>query len=1073
MVDESVEQCRPFDEEVRKNLPPGVKLVHALRGHTGMIGRIAWSPDGKMLASSSADKTILLWDAETGDTLRKLEGHNGSVFCVDFDPVRNILASGSSDKTIRLWDPASGKLLHILEGHKGNIYAIAFDPLGRILASGSDDGTIGLWDPASGELLCRLDSQIEEIINIAFDPKGYILAIAGIGGTVDLWEIDPGIIRPIRFKKIINNTSNQIFLPNIAFDYFSNNIAIGRGKIIEIRDVWTGLLLKTLEGHLGDSNCLAFSTQKRLLASRAVNHKEIFLWRTDYMAEIARIELGFSGYANILTGLSFHPKRSWIACADSDSGVLKNIDNDNSNHVIYIFELDLNILLGQSVAPSVTYTSAKVVLIGDAGVGKTGLGWRLAHGEFKEQSSTHGQQFWMLNQLCRQRRDGAQCETILWDLAGQDDYRLIHALFLDDADLALVLFNPAHSLDPLSGVEFWLKQLKVEALPPSGTPTMLIASRTDRGTPRLTQEEIEAFCKQRGIKSYLPTSAKSGEGIEELIHQMQNLIPWDSKPATITTETFKRIKDFVLDLKEDDRRLEVILKPEELRQRLEKMDSTWRFSDAEMLTAVGHLAIHGYVTMLKTSKAKPRILLAPELLNNLAASFVLEARRNQRGLGSLEEMRLLSGGYKFSELEKLAEEEKSILLESAVVLFLEHNICFRETDPLNGRAYLVFPELINLKKPLIPDDAPTEDGVAYTVSGAVENVYASIVVLMGYTQTFTRTNQWRDHARYEVGTGHVCGFRLEAERAGELDFVLYFGTNTPAPVRTLFQSLFENFLARRNLTVRRFEPVVCPEGHTLNRAVVKQKMSSRVGLAFCSDCGAKIMLPKADQPIHLTRRQAEEVEANRRAADRRSRFEQALYRLKNFITDQKIAIPECFISYAWGNMEQERWIEIRLATDLQKAGIEVVLDRWENARIGASVPRFVERVGKADRVIVVGTPLYQKKYENSEPMRSFVLAAEGDLIGKRMIGSEDEKQTVLPVLLEGSVESAFPLLLQGRVYADFRNNETYFEKALELLLSLYQIPPKHTIAIELRESLIDQKERHVFSKLTMESGPEN
>ena len=309
---------------------------------------------------------------------------------------------------------------------------------------------------------------------------------------------------------------------------------------------------------------------------------------------------------------------------------------------------------------------------------------------------------------------------------------------------------------------------------------MLIAARSDRGTPRLTQEEIEAFCQQRGITAYLSTSAKTGEGIDELIQQMQNLIPWDAKPATVTTETFKRIKDFVLNLKEDSRRLEVILTPEELRQRLERTDSEWKFSDDEMMTAVGHLANHGYVTRLKTSKGEPRILLAPELLNNLAASFVLEARRNQKGLGSLEEQRLLSGGYKFPELEKLNEAEKDILLDSAAVLFLEHNICFRETDPLNGRAYLVFPELINLKKPLIEDEAPTEDGVAYTVSGAVENVYASLVVLMGYTQTFTRTNQWRDHARYEVGTGHVCGFRLEAERAGELDFVLYFGTNTPS-----------------------------------------------------------------------------------------------------------------------------------------------------------------------------------------------------------------------------------------------------------------------------------------------------
>jgi hypothetical protein len=393
------------------------------------------------------------------------------------------------------------------------------------------------------------------------------------------------------------------------------------------------------------------------------------------------------------------------------------------------------------------------------------------------------------------------------------------------------------------------------------------------------------------------------------------------------------------------------------------------------------------------------------------------------------------------------------------MLFLEHNICFRETDPLNGRAYIVFPELINLKKPLITDDAPTEDGVAYTVSGAVENVYASLVVLMGYTQTFTRTNQWRDHARYEVGEGHVCGFRLEAERAGELDFVFYFGTNTPTPSRMLFQSLFESFLARRNLTVRRYEPVVCPKGHTLNREVVRQRMFSGAGFAFCSECGNKVKLPKIDKPIQLTKQAAAKVEANNRAADQRSRFEQILYRLKNYAMEQKIAVPDCFISYAWGNSTHEHWVERNLATDLQKAGIMVVLDRWENSRIGASIARFVERVSETNRVIVVGTSLYRKKYDNKESIQGFVLAAEGDLIGQRMTGAEAEEESVLPVLLEGTEKSAFPPLLRGRVYADFRKSDAYFNTMLGLLLSLYKIPPQHPVAIELSESLKSKMDR--------------
>jgi len=182
-----------------------------------------------------------------------------------------------------------------------------------------------------------------------------------------------------------------------------------------------------------------------------------------------------------------------------------------------------------------------------------------------------------------------------------------------------------------------------------------------------------------------------------------------------------------------------------------------------------------------------------------------------------------------------------------------------------------------------------------------------------------------------------------------------------------------------------------------------------------------------------------------------------LFRLKNYVTEQKITVPECFISYAWGDTDQELWVERRLATDLQKAGIVVVLDRWENARIGASITRFVERVAETNRVIVVGTSLYRKKYNNKEPMQGFVVAAEGDLIGKRMIGAETEKENVLPVLLEGTEKSAFPPLLQGRVYADFRNGEAYFDTMFELLLSLLQIQPLDPVAIDLRESLMGKR----------------
>jgi small GTP-binding protein len=213
--------------------------------------------------------------------------------------------------------------------------------------------------------------------------------------------------------------------------------------------------------------------------------------------------------------------------------------------------LDCDLLLGKGTeAPTmgraIHHTTGKIVLVGDHSVGKSALGHRLIYGAFKEQASTHGQQFWVFPELGRQRADGTQCEAILWDFAGQPDYRLVHALFVDDADLALVLFDASDLRDPLRGVGFWLKQLQTG---PSPCPIVLVAAQSDRGSCSLTAEELRAFCQSHGILGPIDTSAFTGEGVAELVERLKSLIPWDAKPATVTTATFKRIKDYVLGLK--------------------------------------------------------------------------------------------------------------------------------------------------------------------------------------------------------------------------------------------------------------------------------------------------------------------------------------------------------------------------------------------------------------------------------------------------------------------------------------------------------------------------------------------
>ena len=946
-------------QEVRTNLPPGVKLLRTLEGHQDQVNSVTFDSKGETLASGSDDNTVKLWEARSGKLLRTLKGHKSQVMTVAFDPQGGTLASGSGGM-VMLWEARSGKLLCTLRGHNRGVWSVAFDPLGGTLVSGSVDKTVKLWEARSG--------------------------------------------KPLR----------------------------------------------TLEGHTSFVGAITFSPDGRLLASKS-GDQTIRLWNCETWETVAVVpEPTLETRKN--SALAFHPTLPLLATAGSVPGT----PDDARCRQIHVWELDFDVLLGQrtgaAAVRTIHHTTGKIVLVGDHSVGKSALGYRMIHGAFKEQASTHGQQFWVFPALGQRRVDGTDCEAILWDFAGQPDYRLVHALFVDNADLALVLFDASDLRDPLHGVGFWLKQLQTGQ---SRCPIILVAAQTDRGSCTLTPEELSAFCRSHGIEDPIATSAFTGQGVAELVERMKSIIPWEDKVTTVTTMTFKRIKNYVLGLKEAESEGHTIVTPEELRGCLEATDADWHFTDAEMLTAVGHLENYGYVKCLRTSKGEQRVLLQPERLNNLASSFVLEARRNPKGLGALEEKRLLAGGYDFPELKGLHEGECDVLLDSAAVLFLEHNVCFLETDPLRMESYLVFPELINLKKP--PEAvAVLADGVAYTVSGPTENVFASLVVLLGYTHTFTRTAQWHNNARYGVGDGLVCGFRQEAERDGELDFVLCFGPKVGLPVRILFQGLFESFLARRNLTVMRYEPVRCTNakcGHLLDRSVLRQRLKEGKAFAFCNDCGKKLTLPTIAEPIQFTREVQAEVESQRRAAEQRTLFEQAIFRVRSYVAEQKITPPESFISYAWGVPEHERWVEKRLATDLQKAGINVVLDRWHSAQIGMSVARFVERIEKSDRIVMVGTPLYRRKYENKDPSTGYVVAAEVDLIANRLLGTEKQKQSVLPVLLNGEKTSSLPPLLHGRVYADFRDEFAYFITAFDLIMSIYQLPPNHPVVADLRESL--------------------
>jgi WD40 repeat protein len=1022
--------------EAQRN-PPGWTLLHTLTGHTELIKPIRWTPDGQRIITGSADQSIKIWDASSG---REINSIRLSAYCFDLvlvpDSQQVIAAVGNH---LEVWDISSGVQLKSLVGHADTVWGMAVTPDGKTIVSASADNTFYAWDFSSGNVIAhwKPDGSANKQPAVEITHDGRFAIFAQGSGAIQVREISSGTL-----VKSLDGHNDNLSKAMLAPDGGKVVSGSDDGRIY-IWDLPTGLLERVLEGHTDWVVGVSFSHDGRFLVSKDAT-RTIRLWNCEDWQLLTVLEETQNSYYIPSVPL-FHPSRNDVVATYGENGC-----------ALRLWQLDYDVILPRAAStPTINYTTAKLALVGDSGVGKSGLGWRLAEGKFRETFSTHGQQFWVMRELAATREDGTQCEAVLWDFAGQSYYRLVHALFLDDVDLALLLFDPTDVREPLEGVEYWLRQLPGEGRRPQ---TILVGARADRGVPNLSGAEIEAFCKERGITGgYVSTSAYTGEGVGQLVELIKRLIDWDAMTATVTTDTFKRTKDFVLKLKESQGP-RVLVTKEELRERLQATDAGWRFTDDEMTTALRHLETHGYVKMLRGSAESHAVLLAPDLLINLASSIVLQAGRNQEDLGALDEAEVQRGGYGFPELARLEADERVTLLDAAASLFLNRNLCFRET--LGRSTYLVFPALIKQKRPKA-GAAEMKDDVAYRITGAVENVYAALVVLLGYTNTFTRTNHWHRQAQYET-EGHVCGFRQTEEGAGEIELVLYYAPATPPHVRQLFQALFEGFLARRKVSVQKYPPLVCANcGELQPRDVVTKRLAQRKTFLRCAECGEEINLSQpGGQPEFPARHQAV-VNEEKALTDRRTKFEAEMVYVKRLVDERRRRAPSCFVSYAWGDAAHARWVE-RLATDLKNLGVLVILDQWENMAIGSSLARFVDDASESDFVLVVGTPEYLRKRNNlraDDPRQGYVVSAEADLIEQRLVsGSEEVKATVLPLLVQGKVETSLPPFLRGRIFADFREEKYYFVSLFELVLTLYGLSNDAAVR-DLRQQMREEADR--------------
>ncbi|MEP7308572.1 MAG: TIR domain-containing protein [Acidobacteriota bacterium] len=632
--------------------------------------------------------------------------------------------------------------------------------------------------------------------------------------------------------------------------------------------------------------------------------------------------------------MAFNPRRPILAT--------------NSDRDVQVWELDIE-RLRQPMSPVMVRTSAKVVLLGDTGVGKSGLAGRLAIDRFELTASSHARRIWTLD---RTEAADDRREILLWDLPGQPSYRLVHQLELQDAAAALILFDPSRGEDALQSVRYWVRALcKDEQMTAGAPPTrkLLVAARLDRGRTAGNREQIDAIVRELGFDGYFETSAVTGDGVAALRDALTAIVPWDRLPRTTASAAFKRVRAFVL----VQRSLGQLLRPAHVWFQLlsEECDTDALPTRAEFDAALASLETHGLVRRLSFGNF---VLIEPAYLDTYASAVIAAARDEPDGLGAIPEKTVLTGRFRRSPDERLPlEADDQALLHATVEDLLRHNLVLREATDTG--TMLVFPS--ELSRTRSDRDLP-ETYVRFTFEGLVANVFATLRVRLSQSEGFRRLELFKNLATFAWPGGGRCGLVLRelAEDNGSVG--VFFDAITETPARELFEQIVARHVDRRAVpgTVQRLRSFVCPKcGYRMNDAATRARLAAALPFIYCENCGSRISLN--DEPVA---EQAATQSVGTRGGstydalllyDRRERFT---------ARDLSTQLRRCGLR-TWLDAEQlvpgRRW-QTEFENALERTRTAVVLvgsgaGPWQDLTIAAVLREFIRR---GQQVVLVWLP---------------------------------------------------------------------------------------------------------------------